>query len=311
MRKITIVGAGAVGATTAFALSESGICDEIVIIDIDNDRAYGNATDIAHGVPLIKPVKIYSGNYSDSKDSDIVIITVGVPEVVGESRLVPLQKNKKILENIVPKIVENSPKGKILVVSNPVDILTYVVYKVSKLPKNQVLGLGTVLDSSRLRWALSRDFGIDGRNIIAYMIGEHGDTQVPAWSLSTISGVSIDKFAEVIDKKLSPDYFENIHNEIKQSAFDVWEKKGPNCYCVADSIRVVVEAILRNESAILPVSTVLDGEYGLNNVCVSVPSIVNFNGVDKVLDLPLEENEVLGLNKSANMLKELIEKLEI
>lgn len=311
MRKITIVGAGAVGATTAFALSESGICDEIVIIDIDNDRAYGNATDIAHGVPLIKPIKIYSGNYSDSKDSDIVIITVGVPEVVGESRLVPLQKNKKILENIVPKIVENSPKGKILVVSNPVDILTYVVYKVSKLPKNQVLGLGTVLDSSRLRWALSRDFCIDGRNIIAYMIGEHGDTQVPAWSLSTISGVSIDKFAEVIDKKLSPDYFENIHNEIKQSAFDVWEKKGPNCYCVADSIRVVVEAILRNESAILPVSTVLDGEYGLNNVCVSVPSIVNFNGVDKVLDLPLEENEVLGLNKSANMLKELIEKLEI
>ena len=311
MRKITIVGAGAVGATTAFALSESGICDEILIIDINFDRAYGNATDIAHGIPLIKPVKVYSGNYEDSKDSDIVIITVGVPEKTGESRLVPLKKNKEILENIVPEIVKNSPNAKILVVSNPVDILTYVTYKISKLPKNQVFGLGTVLDSSRLRWALSRDFGIDGRNIIAYMIGEHGDTQVPAWSLSTIAGLSIDKFAEVIGIKLDKNYFDNIHNEIKQSAFDVWEKKGPNCYCVADSIKVVVEAILRNESSILPVSTVLENEYGISDVCVSVPSIINERGVSKVLDLPLEDKEKEGLYNSANMLKSFIKELQI
>ncbi|MGM9911985.1 L-lactate dehydrogenase [Floccifex sp.] len=310
MRKVTIVGAGAVGSTAAFALSESGLVDEIVIVDINDDRAWGNAWDIAHGVPLIQPVKVRNGSYADSKDSDVVVITVGVPEVTGESRLVPLRKNAAILNSIVPQIVENSPNGKILVVSNPVDILTYLTYKISKLPKNQVFGLGTVLDSSRFRCMLSNDFGIDGRSVHGFMLGEHGDSQVAAWSLTNIAGVSVEEYAEVVGKELPEGYHDLVENNVKQSAFDVWEKKGPNCYCVADAIKSVVCAILRNEHAILPVSSFLEGEYGLDNVCLSVPAIVAESGVVRTLEVEIAQDEKEKLLKSGNMLKSLIAELE-
>lgn len=172
MKKVTIVGAGAVGASAAFSLAELSIADEVVIVDINRERAKGIALDIAHGVPLIKPVQVYEGDYSDSANSDLVVITVGVPEVVGESRLVPMQKNTGIIKSIVPQILKYSPNAFLLVVSNPVDILTYVAQKVSNLPKGRVLGLGTVLDSSRLKYLLSRDFHVDARSIQSYVIGE-------------------------------------------------------------------------------------------------------------------------------------------
>lgn len=309
-RKITVVGAGAVGATAAFALSERALADEIVIVDINEDRAWGTAWDIAHGMPLNQPVKVTNGSYEDGADSDVTIITVGVPETVGESRLVPLQKNTAILKGIVPQIVKHSPQGKILVVSNPVDILTYLTYQISGLPKQQVLGLGTVLDSARFRCLLSRDFAIDGRCVQGYMIGEHGDSQVAAWSLTHIAGSDVETFAKVCDTPLTKDYHARIEQEVKDSAFEVWEKKGPNCYCVADAICTVVQAILRNERAILPVSSVLSGEHGVTDICLSMPCIVGEKGVMATLETPLTEAEKTAFQTSGRLLKELVAQIQ-
>lgn len=309
MRKVTIIGAGAVGSTTAYALAKSSLVDEIVIIDLNQDRSWGIAWDIKHGIPLTNPVNIKSGSYEDSKNSDITIITLGVPEVVGESRLVPLKKNAEILKEIVPKIVENSPNGKILVVSNPVDILTFLTYKYSGLDKSSIIGLGTVLDTSRFKCLLSEIFNISGNSISGFVLGEHGDSQVSAWSLTQIAGVNVEEYAKITSTKLSNNYKIEIENAVKQSAFDVWEKKGPNCYCVADSILEVVQAILRNENKILTVSSLMTGEYGLNDVCISIPTIINENGVIKTLEVSLENDEKEKLIKSGNMLKELINQL--
>lgn len=311
MSKITIIGAGAVGATTAYSLSTHAIADEIVIVDINTNKSTGNALDIAHGVPLSKPVKIYSGNYEDAANSDLIIITVGVPEVVGESRLVPLQKNTEILKNVIPQALRYSPNAYILMVTNPVDILTYVAYKVSNLPKARVLGLGTVLDSSRFKYLLSKEFNLDGRSINGYMIGEHGDSQVAAWSKTKIAGCSIEEYCKVTNHELSSNFKEEIEAEVKKTAFDVWEMKGPNCYCVADAVRTVSEAILRNERTILPVSSILNGEYGIHGVSLSLPSIVSRNGVEKVLAVNLDEKELKGFKSSASLMKSLLEQLNI
>lgn len=311
MSKITIIGAGAVGATTAYSLSTHAIADEIVIVDINTNKSTGNALDIAHGVPLSKPVKIYSGNYEDAANSDLIIITVGVPEVVGESRLVPLQKNTEILKNVIPQALRYSPNAYILMVTNPVDILTYVAYKVSNLPKARVLGLGTVLDSSRFKYLLSKELNLDGRSINGYMIGEHGDSQVAAWSKTKIAGCSIEEYCKVTNHELSSNFKEEIEAEVKKTAFDVWEMKGPNCYCVADAVRTVSEAILRNERTILPVSSILNGEYGIHGVSLSLPSIVSRNGVEKVLAVNLDEKELKGFKSSASLMKSLLEQLNI
>ena len=311
MSKITIIGAGAVGATTAYSLSTHAIADEIVIVDINTNKSTGNALDIAHGVPLSKPVKIYSGNYEDAANSDLIIITVGVPEVVGESRLVPLQKNTEILKNVIPQALRYSPNAYILMVTNPVDILTYVAYKVSNLPKARVLGLGTVLDSSRFKYLLSKEFNLDGRSINGYMIGEHGDSQVAAWSKTKIAGCSIEEYCKVTNHELSSNFKEEIEAEVKKTAFDVWEMKGPNCYCVADAVRTVSEAILRNERTILPVSSILNGEYGIHGVSLSLPSIVSRNAVEKVLAVNLDEKELKGFKSSASLMKSLLEQLNI
>ena len=311
MSKITIIGAGAVGATTAYSLSTHAIADEIVIVDINTNKSTGNALDIAHGVPLSKPIKIYSGNYEDAANSDLIIITVGVPEVVGESRLVPLQKNTEILKNVIPQALRYSPNAYILMVTNPVDILTYVAYKVSNLPKARVLGLGTVLDSSRFKYLLSKEFNLDGRSINGYMIGEHGDSQVAAWSKTKIAGCSIEEYCKVTNHELSSNFKEEIEAEVKKTAFDVWEMKGPNCYCVADAVRTVSEAILRNERTILPVSSILNGEYGIHGVSLSLPSIVSRNGVEKVLAVNLDEKELKGFKSSASLMKSLLEQLNI
>lgn len=311
MSKITIIGAGAVGATTAYSLSTHAIADEIVIIDINTNKSTGNALDIAHGVPLSKPVKVYSSNYEQSAKSDLIIITVGVPEVVGESRLVPLQKNTEILKGVIPQSLKYSPNAHILMVTNPVDILTYVAYKISNLPKEKVLGLGTVLDSSRFKYLLGKEFDLDGRSINGYMIGEHGDSQVAAWSKTTIAGCSLEEYCDAIGHTLDYNFKENLEAEVKQTAFDVWEMKGPNCYCVADAVRTVAEAILRNEKTILPVSSVLTGEYGVSDVCLSLPSIVSRNGVEKVLPVNLNEKELQGFKSSASLIKSLINQLDI
>ncbi len=302
MSKITIIGAGAVGSASAFSLSREPWVNEIVLVDLNEEKATGEALDIMHGVPLTQTIQIKKGDYADSYDSDVVVITVGIPEVVGESRLIPLQKNTEILESIVPQILKYSPNAILLVVSNPVDLLTYVTYKVSGLPKERVIGLGTMLDSSRLRYLLSRDFNVSPDNISTFVIGEHGDSQVVLWSKTHIAGLSVEEFAQSNNITLEEDYFKKLEDEVRQTAFDVWEMKGPNAYCVATAISEVTRAIVRNESLILPVSSLVESH---DEIYISLPSIINRKGNIKTITIPMNENERKSLNNSKAMLKEL------
>lgn len=310
MSKISIIGAGAVGAATAYSLAQESWVHELVLVDINQTKAQGEALDIMHGMPLMQSIQVTAGNYEESKNSDLVIITVGVPEVVGESRLVPLQKNTEILESIIPEILKYSPDTKLLVVSNPVDLLTYVTYKISGLPKERVLGLGTMLDSSRLRYLLSRDFKVAAKNISAYVIGEHGDSQVALWSKTQIASMDVETFAELNNIELKEDYFTNLENEVRQTAFDVWEMKGPNAYCVASAISEVSRAVIRNENLVLPVSSLSKLENSEDEVFISLPSIVNNTGNAKTLNIPISDEEKQKINESKKLLNELSKQIK-
>ena len=311
MSKISVIGAGAVGATAAYALVERSIVDEVVIVDINQNRATGVALDIAHGISFLKPVNVHAGTYSDTADSDIIVITVGVPEIMGESRLIPVQKNTDILKDIIPQLLKYSPKAVLIVVSNPVDILTYITAKISKLPQGQVIGLGTSLDTSRFKLLLSQKFKINTGAISGYMIGEHGDSQIAAWSKTHIAGISIEEYSKLAGIPISENFKSEIEKEVKQTAFDVWEMKGPNCYCVADAIRSLSEAILRNEYAIMPVSSPFNGEHGIYDVSLSLPSIIARGGVQKILPISLSKEELEGLKNSASIMKSIIDQIKL
>ena len=249
--KISIIGAGFVGSTTAFALMNSALASEIVIVDINKDKAEGEAMDLAHGESFVRPINITSGEYADTKDSDIVIITAGVGQKPGQTRLDCVSKNLKIFKSIVPEIVRFSPNSILLVVSNPVDILTYITYKLSGFPSNRVIGSGTVLDTSRFKYLLSKHFEVDSRNIHTYIMGEHGDSEIATWSLTSIAGMNVDEFCEVCTEKCGGAMKLNIFKEVKEAAYSIIKKKGATYYAVALAIRRIVEAILINENSIL------------------------------------------------------------
>lgn len=313
MAKISIIGCGAVGAVSALILSESEWIEEIVLVDIDKTRSQGNALDVMHGVPLLShPVNVIAGDYEQTAHSDVVVITVGVPEVVGESRLIPLQKNTDILKQLVPDVVKYSPKAILLVVSNPVDILSYVTYRLAGLPEHQIIGLGTMLDTSRLRYLLSRDFGVSPENINSYVIGEHGDSQVILWSKTTINSLPIMDYAHLVDKKLPDSYFTDLAKEVRETAFDVWEMKGPNAFCVAIAIKRVIKTIVGNERTILPVSSYLKlSDKANDDIYVSLPSLLSRRGVETTYQLPLREQEKEKYCQSLSLLKKLANELDI
>lgn len=306
MAKISIIGTGAVGATTAFLLAQSPLVQDIVLVDIDKSRARGHALDIMHGVPLSHPVNVISGDYSDTENSDIVVVTVGVPEVVGESRLIPLQKNADILSQIIPQITHHSPDTILLMVSNPVDILTDIAYRLAGLPPERVIGLGTMLDTSRLRYLLSRDFKLSAENISTYVIGEHGDSQVVLWSKTLINSLPVIEYARQINRVLADDYFVQLEHEVRQTAFDVWQMKGPNAFCVAMAIKRVIQAIMGNERVILPVSslTTLDDDLS-HPFYVSQPGLISRQGCKPCVNFDLPENEANRFEQSKRLLKTL------
>lgn len=310
MSKISIIGAGAVGAASAFALSQEPWVNELVLIDINEKKAQGEALDIMHGMPLSQTVDVISGQYEDSKDSDIVVITVGVPEVVGESRLIPLQKNTEILEGIIPQILKYSPDTILLLVSNPVDLLSYVSYRVANIDHSRVIGLGTMLDTSRLRYLLSRDFKVSADNIQSFVVGEHGDSQVVLWSKTTIAGLPIEEYAAINNIQLSDNYFEKIEEEVRQTAFDVWEMKGPNAYCVALAIADVARAIIRDENLVLPVSSYTQCENTEEDIYISLPSVINAKGIIKTLDIPMNQTERKRFEDSKRLLKDLADQIQ-
>lgn len=303
--KISIIGAGFVGSTTAYTLLLSGLVSEIVIIDIDKAKAEGDVLDMSHGMSFLRPVNIKAGEYEDMKDSDIIIITAGANQKKGETRIDLVKKNTEIFKSIVPNIVKYSTNSIIIVVTNPVDILSYVTQKISGFPSDKVIGSGTVLDTARFKYLISRHAGIDARNIHAYIIGEHGDTEVPVWSLTNIAGMTMDEYCAKC-AKCDGNQKNKIFEDVKNSAYSIIEKKGATYYAVALGVKRIVECILRDENSILTVSSLTSDRYGINDVYLSLPTVVNKNGIEHILEVPLSQTEINLLHKSSNALKEVI-----
>ncbi|KAJ49762.1 L-lactate dehydrogenase [Clostridium tetanomorphum] len=308
--KISIIGAGFVGSTTAYAIMMEGLASEIVIVDINKEKAEGEAMDLAHGVSFVKPVEIISGDYKDTKDSDIVIITAGAGPKPGETRLDLINKNFNIFKGLVPEVVKYSPNSILLVVSNPVDILTYVTYKLSGFPQERVIGSGTVLDTSRFRYLLSNHFKIDVRNVHTYILGEHGDSEIAAWSLTNIAGIGVEDYCNDICKSCSGDFKRRIPEEVKNAAYEVLNRKGYTSYAVALAVRRIVEAIIRDEDSILTVSSLLTGQFSIENIYMGVPTVIGEGGIKRIIEVRLNDEEEKKLKESAKVLKENLEKIK-
>lgn len=307
--KIVVIGAGFVGSTTAYTLMLSGMFSEIAIIDINKNKAQGDAMDMNHGVSFVRPLRVVEGDYSECKNADIIVITAGVSQKPGESRVDLLIRNNAVFTDIVGNILKYCKSSAILlVVTNPVDILTYVTYKLSGFPKEQVIGSGTVLDTSRLKYLISEHVGIDVRDINTYIIGEHGDTEVAAWSLTNIAGMELPMYCEKCGKCGGMNIID-MHNEVKSAAYDIIAKKGSTYYAVALAVRRIIEAIVRDEHSILTVSSVFEGEYGINNICLSLPSVVGKVGVERILQIDLSDEEKKGLLNSAQTLSALVKEI--
>ncbi|NLK12408.1 MAG: L-lactate dehydrogenase [Candidatus Phytoplasma sp.] len=303
--KISIIGAGAVGSATAFSMMLNKIASEIVLVDVNHERALGEAMDIFHGTSLVAPVAIKAGDMTDTKDSDVVVITAGAAQKPGETRLDLVNKNIKIYESLIPEIVKHNPKAILLIVSNPVDILTYVAQKISGFPKSRVIGSGTVLDTARFRSALAREFKIDARNVHANIIGEHGDSEIAVWSRANIGGLTLEEYCAK-EGKCDIGFEEKIAEEVKNAAYEIINRKGYTNYAVAVAVTRICTAILRNERSILTTSTYLQGEYGVKDVYLSIPTIIGRNGALETVALPLSKNEINDFVKSAEIMKKII-----
>jgi L-lactate dehydrogenase len=304
-KKCTIVGAGLVGATSAFALMQSGLFSEIVLIDINMKRAEGEAMDLNHGMPFAQPVHITAGSYDDITDAGLVIIAAGANQKPGETRLDLAAKNIEVFRVIIGEIVKRNKDCILLVVTNPVDILTYAALKFSGFPSNRVLGSGTVLDTARLKYLLGEHFGVDSRNIHAYIIGEHGDTELAAWSSASVAGLPVQQYCSRCAKCADQQCLTDIFNDVRGAAYKIIEGKGSTYYAVALAVKRIAEAIIRNENSVLTVSSYISGQYGLDDVCIGLPAVVGSNGVSTVPEMELSIEELGQLKASAEALKKI------
>ncbi len=309
--KIAVIGTGFVGSSFAYSLMIHGTVSEIVLIDVDKKRAEGEAMDLNHGVSFVRPVRVWAGDYQDCQDADIVVITAGLAQKPGESRLDLVTNNVEIFRQIIPKITEYSKTSILLVATNPVDLMTYAALKLSSFPSNRVIGSGTILDTSRLRYVLGKRLKVDPRNVHAYVIGEHGDSEVPAWSLASVAGTRLRDYNAVCGQELDYLYLNKIFEQVKNAAYKIIELKGRTYYAIGLGLTRIVESIIRDENAILTVSSLLRDYYGVDDICFSVPTIMNRNGVREVLKLPLTEEEVAKLQNSASTLKNILKSLTL
>ena len=312
--KITIIGAGSVGSTIAYTLAHDEIASEIVLIDINKEKVEGEVMDIEQGTCFRSPVSLVAGDYADAKDSDIVIITSGIARKPGQTRIELTQTNVNILKSITPQIVKEAPDAKYIIVSNPVDIMTYVFTKISGLPENQIMGSGTILDTARLRYGLSEHFKVAQGNIHAYVFGEHGDTSFIPWTGAYISGLSTDEYYEEMKahgKDVKPLDKEAMLEYVQKSGGKVIAKKGATFYAVSATVCQLVGLILAASDSLATVSSMLHGEYGIEDVCLSTLTLVGPNGIQGKVQMRMNKEDVALLKKSADALKEVIAQIEL
>lgn len=310
-RKAVMVGCGFVGSASVFALMQSGLFSEIAMIDADMDKAEGEAMDISHGIPFAKHMRVYAGDYDDVRDAGIVIVTAGANQKPDETRLDLVHKNVGIFKSIIPEIASRDFKGILLVVANPVDILTAVAQKLSGLPENRVIGSGTVLDTGRLKTRLSEHLGVDSRSIHAFIIGEHGDSEIAAFSSANVSGIPLNNFCEMKGHFNHDESEKYIAEDVKNAAYEIIQRKRATYFGVAMAVKRICECIVRDEKSILPVSTMMHGEQGIEGVVLSMPCVVGGDGIETQVPIKLDEDEAKRLRESAAILKEIIEKLDI
>lgn len=304
-RKVAVIGCGFVGSSSAFALMQSGLFSEMVLIDADTKRAEGEAMDISHGISFARPMQIYAGNYDDITDAAIIVITAGANQKPDETRLDLIKKNAAIMKSIVGEIKKRDFGGILLIVSNPVDILTLIALKESGYPSNRVIGSGTVLDTGRFKYLLGEHLDVDSRSVHAFIIGEHGDSELAAWSNARIGGLKVNGFCELRGHFNHEQSMKKIFEDVRNSAYEIIERKHATYYGIAMAVKRICEAIVRNEKSILPVSSLMTGEYGLNDVVLSIPAVVGETGVQKVIPIELNDEELAKLKDSANILKDI------
>ena len=306
LRKIAVIGCGFVGSASAFALMQSKLFSEIVLIDADHAKAEGEAMDISHGIPFVGNMKIYAGTYDDIVDAAIIVITAGAGQKPGETRLDLVHKNLNIFKSIIPEIAKRECRGILLV-----DILTYAAIKLSGFPEHRVIGSGTVLDTARLKYQLGEHLSVDSKSVHAFIIGEHGDSELAVWSGANVSGISLDHFCELRGYYEHDKADEWLQREVRDSAYEIIRRKGATYYGVAMAVERIVRAIVRDEHSVLPVSNLLQGQYGIDGLCMSIPAVVGRNGVEDTLEIPLSPAEREALRDSAATLRGVVDSLEL
>jgi len=307
--KIVVVGAGFVGTAFAYSLLIRGLASQIAIIDVNRERAEGEVMDLNHGMAFAQPVRIWAGDYPDCQDADIVVISVDRGQKIEQSRLELARGNFELMKQIVPNITKYNDKCILLVVTNPLDVMTYAALKLSRFPKNRVIGSGTILDTARLRYLLGERLQVDPRNVHAYIIGEHGDSEVPVWSLANVAGIRLKDYYPLANVPYDPVELENLFLKVRGAGYEIIKRKGRTFYAVALGMTKIVESIVRNENAVSTVSCLLEDYYSVSDVCLSVPVILNRTGIKETIRLPLDEKEIADFQKSATIIKNVVNSL--
>ncbi len=303
--RVAIIGTGFVGASFAYALTQTGLVSEIVLIDLNRKKAEGEAMDINHGIEFVNPVKVWAGDYSDTAAADVIVITAGANQKPGETRLDLGLKNAAITKSICAEIVKNTNNAIIVMAANPVDILTYVAIKETGFPAKRVFGSGTLLDTARFRYLLGEHLEVDPRSVHAYIIGEHGDSELPVWSKATVGGVPINRFCHKHSPDICKAKLQSIFEQVKNAAYEIIERKGATYYAIGWGLKRIIEAVLMDQKSVLTVSTLLNEYNGISDVCLGVPAVVGRNGVERVVELELSDNELTKLRESALVLNEV------
>ena len=311
--KVVIIGAGNVGVSTAFCLINQGLCDEIALIDLNQEKAFGEVLDLSQSMEYMnRNTAVKVGTYDDCCDASIVIITASVPvHNAGNDRLKMLEPTKKVMKTIVTEIMKSGFDGHLIVVSNPVDVMTYYAYKISGLPARQVIGSGTTLDTARLKYFIAQKIDVDTRSVHALVIGEHGDSEIAVWSSANVAGVPLDQFCEMRGHYNHETAMKEIAESVKNSAYEIIAKKHATYYGIAMSVKRICECIMRNEKSVMPVSSMMHGEYGIEGMCLSMPAVVGSEGVETHVPITMNEEETKKLQESAATLKEIIEDIKL